>query len=393
MAVGFSLAAATGFGPSALGGVASGLAADYGVSLAAIGVATAALLVTHVLVQIPAGAMSDRVGARTTGALGLLLIATGSLVAILEPSFGLLVVGRLIAGAGTGLCFIAGIGHLRECGIGALGQGLYGGIALASGGVALVTVPLLYSAFEWRAPLVASLVIVATGLALIAVEWHAERDAPEWSKSGPIAETSRKTGALIRDPGLWAIAALYAAAYGLSFIIAIWTTELVVRETEAGRTAASAIAATVLALSVVSRPFGGWLLARFPLRIRSIVQASLVAGGLGTLAIALAGGAPLAALGAVVVGVAGGIPFAAAFAGAALTRRDAPGEAAGMVNAVANAVALIGTPLVGLTFSAAGSGRVGLLVVGALWFAALAVVPRPLGLGVPRAGLAESAPR
>jgi len=74
----------------------------------------------------------------------------------------------------------------------------------------------------------------------------------------------------------------------------------------------------------------------------------------------------VAALGAALVGFGAGIPFAAPLTGAAVTRPDAPAAAVGVVNGAANLIALVGTPLVGLTFSLPGDGRLGFEIMGGL---------------------------
>jgi len=80
--------------------------------------------------------------------------------------------------------------------------------------------------------------------------------------------------------------------------------------------------------------------------------------------------------GAAVLGLAAGIPFAAAFSGAQVIRRDGPGAAIGFVNSCATLVIAVGAPLVGITFSFAGHGRLGFAAVAVLWAAAaLAVLP------------------
>jgi hypothetical protein len=53
-----------------------------------------------------------------------------------------------------------------------------------------------------------------------------------------------------------------------------------------------------------------------------------------------------------------------------------PGAAVGMINMFAALTILVGTPLVGLTFSLPGDGRIGFLVVAALWAATALAVPR-----------------
>jgi hypothetical protein len=79
-------------------------------------------------------------------------------------------------------------------------------------------------------------------------------------------------------------------------------------------------------------------------------------------------------LGAALVGLSAGVPFAAAFAGAQRLRPDAPASAVGLVNLCATIVILAGTPLLGLTFSLPGGGRVGFAVAAAFCVAATASV-------------------
>ena len=73
-------------------------------------------------------------------------------------------------------------------------------------------------------------------------------------------------------------------------------------------------------------------------------------------------------------GIAAGFPFAPAFAGAQRIRPDAPAAAVGAVNMAAAVTILVGTPLLGLSFSLPGDGRIGFLVVAAAWAASAAVV-------------------
>jgi predicted MFS family arabinose efflux permease len=127
----------------------------------------------------------------------------------------------------------------------------------------------------------------------------------------------------------------------------------------------------VLFLGVISRPLGGRLIDR-----PNIIRASFVVSGLGIAVLAIAHPLPLAIAAAAVVGIAVGIPFAPAFAGAQRLRPDAPGAAVGFVNMIAAVTILVGTPLLGLTFSLPGNGRIGFLVVAALC-CATAAVARP----------------
>jgi len=134
---------------------------------------------------------------------------------------------------------------------------------------------------------------------------------------------------------------------------------------------AGAVAGLLLLLGMITRPLGGRVYGH-----ATALRASLVAGGAGCAL--LAAGEPLAlvAFASAVAGLAAGIPFASAFAGAARVRPDAPGAAVGLVNMVAAVTILVGTPLLGLTFSLPGDGRIGFVIVGALWASAALAVRR-----------------
>jgi hypothetical protein len=93
-----------------------------------------------------------------------------------------------------------------------------------------------------------------------------------------------------------------------------------------------------------------------------------------------------------VSGLAAGVPFAAAVSGAQGVRADAPGAAVGLVNAVATLVIVAGTPLLGLTFSLPGDGRIGFALLAVLWLSSLPTVRYAAGLLV-RQGDNQSADR
>ena len=105
--------------------------------------------------------------------------------------------------------------------------------------------------------------------------------------------------------------------------------------------------------------------------MRAAVGASLLAGAAGTLLLAAARPPLLAAGGAALVGLAAGIPFAPGVHRCGAARPDAAAAAVGLVNGAASVVALVGTPLLGLSFSLPGGGRTGFVVVAGLWLGRL----------------------
>jgi MFS family permease len=341
-----------------------------------VGLFTTALFVTHLLLQVPAGRASDRYGERLVALAGLALIVAFNAFALIGPYAGLAFTARALVGVGTGLAFVSGSAYVRVQGGSPFAQGLFGGVALGGGGLALAIVPPVENVIGWRAPFVTAIVVGAAGLLLLA---FAPPDlprsvAPRWEDGGP--------SSVFGERRLYRLAVLYAASLGLSIVVGNWVVTLLHRNGNLSKSTAGLVGALTLALGIATRPLGGWILHERPRLVRAAVAGSLVAGALGTTALAIAQPVGLAVVGAALIGLAAGIPFAPSFTGAALTRPDAPAAAVGFVNGAAALVTLVGTPLVGLTFSAPGDGRLGFALVGAGWILALALLPSARQLGV-----------
>jgi len=371
---GCALGLATGWNIANTGAIATPLAESYGVGLATVGLFTTALFATHIVVQIPGGRWSDRYGARRTGLVGLVLIAGFASLSMAAPEAWLALTTRALTGIGTGIVFIAGSAYIRAIGGSPAAQGLFGGFGLAGGGAALAVVPQIEGWLGWRAPYATAVAIALVALALVAA-------APaDELRERPSREEGLDAG-ILRDARLYRVAALYSASLGLSVTVGNWVVTLLDRHGGLDQGAAGAIAALTLGLAIVTRPLGGWIRHQHPGRTRAAVGASLAAGAAGSVLLAVAEPPAVAALGAALVGVAAGIPFAPAFTGAAALRPDAPAAAVGLVNGAAGAAILVGTPLLGLSFSLPGDGSIGFLAVAALWIAALVALPTARQLG------------
>jgi MFS transporter, NNP family, nitrate/nitrite transporter len=354
---GFALALTPGWNVANTGAVADELSHAYGVSLAVVGLFTTGLFVTHAAFQVPAGRFCDRFGARWVGAAGLLIVALASAGALAWKEAAFAIALRTVAGVGTALAFVAGSDYVRSTVGSAVAQGFYGAVSMAGGGMALALVPHWDS---WRAPFASAVVVAVAGLLLVLAAPREARRRP--AAAGP---------ATVVDRRLAPLAAMHAASFGLSVVLGNWIVTLLERNADASSGVAGAIGALVLLLGVITRPLGG----RFEGRT-GLLRASFLAGGAGAALLAVASPLPLALAASAIVGLAAGIPFAPAFAGAARLRPDAPGAAVGLVNMAAAVTILVATPLVGLTFSLPGDGRLGFLVVAALWAATAAAVPR-----------------
>src|SRR5690349_17976552 len=122
---GCALALSAGWSLANVGAVADRISDAYGVSLAVVGLITTALLITHAAVQIPAGRLCDRYGARLVGLGGLAVVAVASALALTGRDVWLALAMRFVAGIGTGLSFVAGSDYVRSTIGTAFAQGLY----------------------------------------------------------------------------------------------------------------------------------------------------------------------------------------------------------------------------------------------------------------------------
>ena len=351
---------------SNVGAVAGVLSESYGVSLAAVGLLTTALFATHLVAQIPGGRLIDRVGARGVGLAALALVAGGNAIALLGPSLGIGLAGRLVMGLGTGAGFVAGIDLVRAGKGGPFWQGAYGGATMASAGLALMIVPQIVGELGWRAPF-------WTGLALTVVAvlpvLAAERQ-PVSPHPGP--HEALRHG-VIGDRRLWPLGTVHVATFGLSVVAGNWIVTLLEHEGH-GRSISGVVGGLVLFAGIVSRPLGGLAARRAPGRAWTLVAVCLAAGSVATLVLAAAPPLWVAAGAALVVGLAAGFPFASVFAASLRLRPDAPAAAVGFVNGCAVLVILVCTPLAGLTFALPGDGRLAFLVIGLVWASALIAI-------------------
>jgi len=355
VAGGLGVGFAVGWQVTELGAVATRLAHAYGVGLATIGLLTTAQFLVHMGMQIPGGRAADRFGAWNTGLLGLALMAAGNAVSLIGPYLALAFLGRIVVGLGTGFGFVAGSDYIRARGGSPFLQGVYGSASVLSPGLALALVPGLATWVGFRAPYLSGVIVAAVCAVALVV-------APR-SRGAARHGGERLDRSLFRDRYLLRLAAIHAASFGFSAVVGYWVVTLFEHHGHSKEFAAAAGSLTLL-LAFFSRIGGGALLRRTD--ASRWVAASLVLGGAAAVALALP--LPAAALVAAcaLIGLASGVPFPMAFAGAQLDRPQAPGAAVGFVNAWAAFVIVVGTPLVGLTFSLPGDGRLGFVVAGLL---------------------------
>jgi DHA1 family inner membrane transport protein len=362
---GISVGFAVGWNIAVIGPIATRLSHVYGVGLTVVLLFVTVQFVMHLVMQIPGGRAADRLGARNSTLVGLALILLGNVICLIAAHavFGFL--GRAVVGVGTGFALVGGSDYIRGRGGSPVLQGVYGGASVLAPGIAVAVVPFLADHHGWRASYASALVVSAASAALLAA-------APS------VARSIRHAGERLRsdfftDVRLYRLGAIHAMSFGFSVVIGNTVVTLLEHHGHSKRSAAVAGSLTLL-LGFFTRIAGGSLLRRPD--ASAWIAASLVVGGAGAVVLALPLPYVLLVATAAVVGLAAGVPFARAFTGAAQARPDAPGAAVGFVNAWAALLIVAGTPLVGLTFSLPGDGRIGFVALGALSALAALATPR-----------------
>ena len=366
MAGGLAVGLAAGWNIANTGAAAGVLHHAYGRSLPAIGLLTTALFATHFAAQIPGGRLIDRLGARRVGLAALAVIAAGNALALAAPVYWLALLARLLIGLGTGGGFVAGSDWVRAAGGSTAAQGIYGGVSVGGGGLAIGVVPLLTPALHWRSPFTTA-IFVAGACALVAlVPIALER---------PTRHPATVASAASRLRSLWPLAAVHTASFGLSVIAGNWVVSLL-RDDGVSRRAAGAIGALTLLGGLATRPLAGLAVGRYPAATIRLLGFSIVVGAAGAALLALPVPVAALALAAAALGLAAGVPFASVFRGAQQLFPESPAAAVGVVNSAATFAILAATPLVGLTFSLPGHGRIGFGTIAAAWALTLAAIPR-----------------
>jgi MFS family permease len=351
------------------GAIAPVLARHYDVGLVTVGLLTSIAFLAEFAIMIPGGRAIDRWGARRVAIVALMFCLVGNALLLVLPGIYAALFLRWLLGFGVGAGFVAGSIWITEDprGRSALGQGLFGGISLAGAGIALAVVPALKSALRWQSSFWTGLVVAAAALALAFVSVGAVRRAEDHEVT-PLRR-------LIAHPLIARLGVIHSASFAFSVIAGNWVVTLLTRHLGLSYSGAGLAGGLTLVLGIVGRPLGGWTVRRFPELTYALIVGSLVLGGLATLALALSSSLTLDVLAAAVLGLASGVPFGACVNAAARTFPRTPGEAVGAMNLYAVTAIILGTPLVGATFSLPGAGRIGFASLAVLTVASVACVP------------------
>ena len=206
-------------GPLGIPSIAPLIRRDLDLSLTQAGSFLSAYYIGPALVSLPAGWLADRGGVRPARALGQALIAMGLFAAAAAPSFSVLAVIMVLAGAGYGVlnptttkaCMAWFPPRQRATVIGLKQIGLPGGGVLGA-----LLMPPVALAFGWRA---AVAVAAGAGGALALLTWALYRDLP----AAPAGDSARardgfRTALANRDLWLVGVSTLIFAGVQTVFL-------------------------------------------------------------------------------------------------------------------------------------------------------------------------------
>jgi predicted MFS family arabinose efflux permease len=292
--------------------------------------------------------------------------------ALTVPLTWLALLCRAAAGAGYAVCFVSGAELARTSGTGPSGVGLFGGVSLAASGAAVLAVPFAEPLLGWRAPWATSGMIAVVALLMVVRTPVPARAAPVSADRPPALD---RGPSLLRDGELHRLAAVHAVTLGLGVVLSNWAALVLEDSWGFGRTAAALTGSVVLGMSVLSRPLGGHLARRVPDRMGQVAVLSLAGCSAATLALAFPTIPLVAVLAVVALGVLSGLPFAGVITAAQARRPDRPAAAVGLLNTQANAVIVVGTPLMGAALEH-GVAPAALWAMAGLWLVPLLARPR-----------------
>jgi len=245
------------------------LMAFYGVSYTRISVLISSLLWTHALMQVPAGMVTDRWGIKHTLIASLIFMVLGHLIPIILLPLEMAILGRIIAGIGTGLCVASTMKLVALYAPGGrIGtyQAFFGGFFSIGSIGAFVLIPrLLCYGLQWIyiLPVISSLVLLAMmGVLEIEEEYAGTFD-------------SLNLGRVFRVSEGWALGFYHALSFGSILTLGSWVPSLLAEVWHTSTTVQFAWGGALLMLiSGIGRISGGFVLFKF--RPLLIVHASIL---------------------------------------------------------------------------------------------------------------------
>ena len=343
----------------------SDLMADFAIGGGMLGVLSALYFYPYVILQIPLGALLDRLGARWLLVIALSFAGVGSILFGAAQNLPMAYLGRMMVGAGSAVGFLGSLALAARWfppNRFAMLAGMTMFFGMTSGVVAQGPLALFVETFGWRA---AQWNLGLFALALAAIVFFFVRNGPvprdrstyvpeSW---GSIFKSIAKAGSR-RD--VWSVAFVAAAMSGPMLTLGgLWGTPYVMSAYGLERPQAAFLVSLMLFGWAVAAPFSGWLSDRLQMRKRLLVLACAVMSLSLAVLVFLPNLSIIITVGMLIIAGISGSFMSVTFA---LVREVVPenltGSSLGIVNGMTVASGAVLQPVVGFALDTLSSGIV-----------------------------------
>jgi nitrate/nitrite transporter NarK len=335
---------------------------ELGISNSWAGILASATLLSHTILQLPGGQLTDHIGGKRALSMAVTLVGAGLIASGLAPSFELLLLARFILGAGTGLTFIAGIAFIHSVvppDRRVIGQGIFGGAGNLGVLLVLLFSERLAGAVTWRGAFLVE-GIVALGIAVLlwtrlrSGESHAEKLQTSW-------------GETLRQYPLYLLGLAHILTYGVYVAVSSWAATFLYQTYGVGLEWAGPLAAILSVSAVAGRGIGGAISVN---RERPVILVTCFGSVLFTALFPLMPGIVPSLVALLILGFFAAVPFGAVFS--YITRisdKGTSGRGLSVINFVGNLGAFAFPPIIGYALDVTGSFAVGFGLLAALGLA------------------------
>jgi predicted MFS family arabinose efflux permease len=359
--IGFALfAAAAAWNAGNVGPAAAAIAADVGVTLAAVGVLGGTVFFAGLVVaKLGAARLTDWIGSGGATRSACVAAIAGNLLIAASPVFAGIAAGRLLAGYSLGMTLVMGPVLARKAG-GVRLIGLFGGAVTIGTAAGLGLGSLMRGAgIDWRWDFV--LAALVAGLALVTLPAATRVEIT----SGSVLALARRSA---RRLPAWRLEFLFMTALGVPYVLGVWLVPFLTEDAGFSAGLAGVLGFALFAMAAVMRPEGSRLEAEGrSLSLLGGVAPMVAAAGLLLLAATDSPGTAIA--GVALAGTGFAIPYAAMYDEAERLFPEARIAAVGLFSVGANLLPLAVTPPIGAAIGS-GDGDLAILALAAISLAA-----------------------
>ena len=333
------------------------LSKEYHLSSVQFGFIASAYLWTYALIQVPVGALLDKVGVKWMTRVGTILWSLATFMTAIVSGYGLIILSRLILGVAEAPVFPAAskaTGYWFPMGERGLATSAFDAAAKFSNVIGVPFVALTVSLYGWRGAFWATGILsVLYGILFwlfyrdpsqskrISVEerTYIEEGGAQADNVAP-ANTFASLGYLLRQPKIWGMA-LGFAAYGYTFYLFLtWLPSYIQKQLHVSILSSAGLVAIIWGVATITDiAIGGWLVdylikrGNDPTRVRKTIFIIGMVMGIAIIGAAFTTSIPLIVMWLSIS--LGGLAFAAPV-GWSIPSLIAPKGTVGVVGAIMN---------------------------------------------------------